>query len=90
MSHNASAHDGQRFVTGLYLTIVGIAGLAGYIIGSLGIKGMDPKLFGVVQLPPTAVGMAVYGGVTVGTLLGVLLVVMIFVSNRYADPDKGL
>lgn len=89
MSHDGSAHDGQRFVTGLYLAIVGVATLAGYIIGSLGIEGMNPVLFGIIQLPPTALGMALYGGITVGTLLGVLLVVMIVVSNRYADPDEG-
>ncbi|RRJ32851.1 hypothetical protein EIK79_04080 [Halocatena pleomorpha] len=73
----------------MYLVIVGIAALAGYIIGTLRIEGMDPELFGVLQLPPTAIGMALYGGITVGTLLGVLLVVMIVVSNRYADPDGG-
>lgn len=89
VSHDGSAHDGQRFVTGLYLAIVGVATLAGYIIGSLGIEGMNPVLFGIIQLPPTALGMALYGGITVGTLLGVLLVVMIVVSNRYADPDEG-
>lgn len=89
MSHDVSAYDGQRFVTGLYLTIVGIATLAGYIIGSLGIEGMDPELFGLIQLPPTAVGMALYGGITIGALLGVLLLVMIVVSNRYADPEEG-
>lgn len=89
MSHDGSAYDGQRFVTGLYLVIVGIATLAGYIIGSLGIEGMDPELFGIIQLPPTALGMALYGGITVGTMLGALFVVMIYVSNRYADPDGG-
>lgn len=88
MSHDVSAHDGQRFVTGLYLAIVGVAALAGYIIGSLGIEGMDPELFGIIQLPPTALGMALYGGATVGTMLGVLLVVMIYVSNRYANPNE--
>ncbi|UPM43766.1 DUF7520 family protein [Halocatena salina] len=89
MSHDGSAYDGQRFVTGMYFAIVGVAALAGYIIGTLQIEGMDPELFGVIQLPPTAIGMALYGGITVGTLLGVLLVVMVIVSKRYADPDGG-
>lgn len=85
MSHTVREHDGQRFVVGLYLAIVGVAALAGYIIGSFGIEEMDPELFGFIQLPPTALGMALYGATTIGTLLGVLLVAMIYVSKRYTE-----
>lgn len=70
----------------LYVTIVGIAAMAGFTIGSFGIEGLDPELFGVIQLPPTAIGMAVYGALTIATLLGSIFLLMIFVSNRYAEP----
>ncbi len=79
------SYDGQRFVTGLYLAIVTIAGLAGAIIGSLGIEGTDPELFFLIQLPPTTLGMALYGAITIGTLLGVVLAVLIVVSNKYVE-----
>jgi hypothetical protein len=44
-------------------------------------------LFGFIQLPPTPVGMAVYGGVTIATLLGVLLLGVVYVSGRYDDAE---
>lgn len=89
MSHNAPELGGRQFVTFFYIGIVALAAVAGYIIGSFGIEGVDPELFGVIQLPPTAVGMAVYGALTIAVLLGSVLLLMIFVSNRYAEPIDG-
>ncbi len=83
--NSQQSYNGQRFVTGLYLAIVAVAGVAGAIIGSLGIEGTDPELFFLIQLPPTALGMALFGAITVGTMLGVVLVVLIGVSNRYVE-----
>ena len=48
---------------------------------------MEPELFGLVALPPTPFGVAVYGMVTVGTGLGILLALVVFVSQRYGDTD---
>ncbi|WP_248907772.1 DUF7520 family protein [Halocatena marina] len=86
MSQNVPELGGRKFVMYLYVTIVGIAAMAGFTIGSFGIEGLDPELFGVIQLPPTAIGMAVYGALTIATLLGSIFLLMIFVSNRYAEP----
>ncbi|MFC6961807.1 DUF7520 family protein [Halocatena marina] len=86
MSQNVPELGGRKFVMYLYVTIVGIAAMAGFTIGSFGIEGLDPELFGVIQLPPTAIGMAVYGAITIATLLGSIFLLMIFVSNRYAEP----
>lgn len=86
VSHNTRELGGHRFVTLLYAVIVAIAAVAGYIIGSFQMKGLDPELFGVIQLPPTAFGMAAYGALTIATLLGLVFLLMIFVSNRYAEP----
>lgn len=82
----AATLGGQRFVFILYGAVVSIAAIAGYIIGSFGIEGLDPKLFGLIQLPPTPIGTALYGAITMGTILGILLGVVVFVSERYADP----
>lgn len=76
---------GRSLVLGVYLIIVLIATGLGFIIGVIAPQGLDPELFGVVQLQPTPAGTAVYGGTTIGILLGVLLMVVVFVSHRYDD-----
>ena len=86
MSYDAPELGGQQFITYFYLLMIAFAALAGYTIGSFGIKGTDPELFGLIQLPPTPVGMAAYGALTIATLLGVLFLLVVYVSNRYAEP----
>jgi uncharacterized membrane protein (DUF485 family) len=76
---------GSRLVVGIYVVVVLLTAFIGFVIGVIGPQGLDPELFGVVQLPPTPLGMAVYGGVTIGLLLGVLLLLVVYVSARYAD-----
>jgi hypothetical protein len=76
---------GPRLVVGIYVVVVLLTAFIGFVIGVIGPQGLDPELFGVVQLPPTPLGMAVYGGVTIGLLLGVLLLLVVYVSARYAD-----
>jgi uncharacterized integral membrane protein len=75
---------GRRVVLTVYLAIVGIAGLLGLVLGLVNPEGMDPKLFFLVDLPPTPLGMVVFGTTTVGALLGVLLLAVHYVS-RYDD-----
>lgn len=89
MSHDAPELGGQQFVTILYIGVVTLAAVAGYTIGSFGIKNVDPELFGVIQLPPTPVGMAAFGAITIATLLGAVLLLVVYVSNRYAEPIDG-
>lgn len=82
---NISETGGQRLVLALYGVVVLLAGLIGFALGIIGPEGLDPVLFGLLPLPPTPVGTAVYGAVTVGTLLGVLLLAVVAVSERYPD-----
>jgi hypothetical protein len=76
--------SGKRVVLAVYLTVLAIAGLMGAIIGIIKPVALDPTLFFVLDLPGNAVGMATFGVVTVGTLLGVLLLAVRYVS-RYDD-----
>lgn len=86
MSDSEAARTaGSRLVVGLYVVVVLLTAAVGFVIGVIGPQGLDPELFGVVQLPPTPLGMAVYGGATIGTLLGALLLLVVYVSARYAD-----
>lgn len=89
MSYDAPELGGQQFVTFLYIGVVTLAAVAGYTIGKFGIKNADPELFGVIQLPPTPTGMAAYGALTIATLLGAVLALVVYVSNRYAEPIDG-
>ena len=86
VSYDTPELGGQQFITFFYIGIVALAAIFGYIIGQFGIKGADPELFGFIQLPSTPVGMAVYGAVTIAILLGAVLLLVIYVSNRYAEP----
>lgn len=86
MSYDTPELGGQQFITFFYIAIVALTAIFGYIIGKFGIKGMDPELFGFIQLPKTPIGMALYGALTIAVILGVLLLLVVYVSNRYAEP----
>lgn len=81
-------YRGSRVVLVVYVAIVAIAGVMGYILGSIRPDGLDPELFFVVQLPPTPFGVALYGIVTIAVVLGVLLATVAFVSRRYAAESR--
>ena len=74
---------GKRFVLLVYASLVAVTGVFGYIIGLARPENLDPRLLGVVSLPPTPAGVAVYGMVTVALVLGVLLLGVNYVSKRY-------
>ncbi|PSP73002.1 cox cluster protein [Halobacteriales archaeon QS_3_64_16] len=72
-------------VVALYVLVVSITGLTGYLLGSIGPEGLRPvALFGLIELPPTPIGLALYGIVTLGVGLGIALGLVVFVSRRYA------
>lgn len=87
----ASVWGGKRFVLLVYAALVAVTGVFGYIIGLARPENLDPRLLGVVSLPPTPAGVALYGMVTVALVLGVLLLAVNYVSQRYdtAAVDGG-
>ena len=75
---------GSRVVIALYVLVMAITGLTGYLLGSIGPDGLRPvALFGFIELAPTPIGLALYGIVTLGVGLGVALGLVVFVSRRY-------
>lgn len=87
VSDDASVWRGPRFVTALSLVIVALTGLFGFVIGTIRPADLDPELFMLVDLPPTPFGVAVYGMLTVGIVLGGLLLVVRYVGKAY-DPHR--
>ena len=82
------ARSGQQIVLRLYVAIVVLAGVMGFVLGSIRPEDLEPELFGVIALPPTPFGVAIYGFVTIGIVLGVLLGLVVYVSERI-DDAKG-
>jgi len=83
-----SEWQGERFVLVLYGILVALAGMFGFVIGLIRPEDLDPKLFMLVDLPPNAVGMALYGAVTIGTILGVLLLVVRYIASEYDTVEN--
>lgn len=79
---------GDRLVVRLYLIIVALTGVMGYVLGWASEEIIPPELFGVIALPPTPVGVAVFGMVTIGTGLGVLLAGVVYVANNFDDAAR--
>lgn len=78
--------DGERIIVALYVIVVAITGLMGGVIGSIGLRNLQPVSYlGLVTFQPTPFGLAMFGMTTVGTLLGAILLLVVFVSRRYAD-----
>lgn len=80
---------GRSIVVALYGVIVGITGVVGAILGAFGPDDLTPvALFGVIDIQPTPLGLAVYGATTIGLILGVLLGLVAYVSRR-VDADRA-
>ncbi|MEF8790217.1 MAG: cox cluster protein [Haloarculaceae archaeon] len=77
--------SGRRVILLLYVVVVSIAGFTGFVLGVIGPRDLDPQLFGVVAMPPTPLGMAAYGAITLGVVLGVVIALVVFVSDRYVE-----
>jgi hypothetical protein len=89
VSETRERWQGRRFVLLFYVTLVALAGVFGYIIGLIRPESLNPRLFMLVPLPPTPLGMALYGSLTVGVALGVLLVVVRYVAREFDTADPG-
>jgi hypothetical protein len=83
-----SQWQGPRFVLLLYVLLVAVAGVFGYVIGLARPKNLDPKLYMLIDLPPNAFGMAVYGSLTIATILGVMLLGVRYVAREYDTVEN--
>ena len=82
-----TGRDGRRFVLLLYLALVGVATTAGFLTGTF-VAGLEaPRFLFVVPFPPTPVGFAAYGGLTLALVLGVPLSLVIYVSRTIDDVE---
>ncbi len=79
---------GSRLVLLLYLLLVTVGGLAGLLTG-VTVDGLAPPRFlFLVAFPPTPLGVAAYGALTVAVVLGVPLTLVIAVSRRVDGPGS--
>lgn len=78
---------GQRIVLTMYAILVAAAGFVGVMLALLVDNLRPPSLLFLVQLPPTPLGMAVYGMVTVALAFGLPLALVIGVTRRF-DLDE--
>jgi hypothetical protein len=82
-ARNTSDHDGRNVVLFVYAVIVSVAGFMGFLLGAIGPRDLNPvSLFFLIEIQPTALGLAVYGMVTVGVVLAVLLSLVRYASRR--------
>lgn len=80
---------GTWYVAVLYVTVIAIAAGTGYFLGVFQPAGLDPRLFGVIQLPPTPLGMAAYGAITLAVVLGLFFGGVAAVSRYYVDDGAN-
>lgn len=84
---DGAGRNGPRLVLVLYALLVAVGGVAGVGVGLFVRDATAPRLLGLVSLPPTPAGFALYGTVTVGLALGVPLALVVYVSRRVDDPN---
>ncbi|MFB6222255.1 MAG: cox cluster protein [Haloarcula sp.] len=89
MSDQLEGRSGRKLVVRLYVSIVALAGVMGFVLGSIRPEDLEPELFGVIALPPTPFGVALYGLITVGVGLGMLLALVMYVSERVDDAASS-
>jgi hypothetical protein len=82
---DVETRSGNRVVILVFGAIVLIAGVMGTVLGSIRPDDLDPTLFFLIDLPPTPLGVALYGMATVGVGLGVFIGLVMYVSNRFED-----
>ena len=78
---------GRQFVVVLYLALVSISGVMGALFTVAVDSPSPPALFFLFELPPTTVGFALYGALTVAVVLGLPLALVVVVSERVDDVD---
>ena len=77
-------HSGRSVVFVIYLVAIGVAGVMGFLLGLIGPDAFHSvRLFFLIEVPPTPLGLAAYGMVTLAVVLGVLLLAVRFIARRY-------
>ncbi|QCJ47715.1 MULTISPECIES: DUF7520 family protein [Haloprofundus] len=77
--------EGPRFVLILYVLLVAISGLAGFLTATF-VSGLrSPRFLFLIPFPPTQLGFAAYGALTVALVLGVPLLLVAYVSRNIDD-----
>lgn len=86
-SGESGGRDGSRFVLQLYVALVAVAATAGLLTGAF-VEGLSsPRFLFLVPLPPTPLGFAVYGGLTIALVLGGPLALVRYVSRNIDDVE---
>lgn len=86
MTERIAGIGGKRVIVVLYVVVVAIAGFMGAAIGSIGLRDLEAISFlGLVTFQPTPTGLATFGVATVGVSLGIVLLLVVYVSRNYAD-----
>jgi uncharacterized RDD family membrane protein YckC len=81
--------SGSRIVLVLYVVLIGVAGTAGFLTGVF-VDGLEPPMFlFLIPFPPTPVGFALYGALTVALVLGAPLALVVYVSRHVDDAEPG-
>lgn len=81
----AAGHDGRNVILFVYTVVVAVAGFMGFLLGAIGPDALQPvRLFFLIELQPTALGLALYGMGTIGLILGVVLLFVRYASRHYA------
>ncbi len=73
----------------MYLIIVSFTGVAGYLTARVVGEINPPQFLFLIEFPATPVGLAAYGALTIGLILGVFLVSVKLVSDRVDDAEPG-
>jgi hypothetical protein len=78
--------SGKRVILAIYVVVVALAGFTGFALGYIGPRGLKPVSYlGLVEFQPTPFGLAAYGSLTLATVLGVMLALVMYVSKRSAE-----
>lgn len=88
MSESAK-RGGRSVVLFLYVAIVLFTGCVGYLLSSLGVATEPVRYLGLIRFPPTPLGLALYGSLTLATVLGIPLLLVMAVSRRTDTGRAG-
>lgn len=65
--------SGQQIVIVIYVGMIVFAGIMGLILGVMIEDLQSVALLGIIPIPPTPIGFAAYGSVTIALVFGGLL-----------------